>query len=89
LESQVINPTSSNLGILDNLIILDVDAINWRESVTRGSDLGNNSNFGAGVDTLVSRKIGYLCGKNQSHSYQNHRDCHSDIVLMFTSESDY
>jgi len=89
LESQVINSTDSNLSILDDLIVLDVDTMNWREGVTRGSDLGDNSNLGAGVDGLASRKISYLCGKNQSHSCQNHRDCHSGTVLMFTSESDH
>ena len=34
----------------------------------------DNSDLGTGVDSLASKKIGHLLGRNLSHSCQNHRD---------------
>jgi len=36
--------------------------------------LVDNSDLGTGVDSLASRKIGHLLGRNLSHSCQSHRD---------------
>ena len=34
----------------------------------------DNSDLGTGVDSLASKKIGHLLGRNLSHSCQSHRD---------------
>jgi len=44
------------------------------EFITWGCDLVDNSDLGTGVDSLASRKIGHLLGRNLSHSCQSHRD---------------
>ena len=48
-----IHPTDSDLGILDDLTVLDVNATDFGGGVTGGDELGVNGNFGAGVDGLA------------------------------------
>jgi len=48
-----IHPADSDLGILDNLTVLDVDATGFGEGVSGANELGDNGDLGVGVDGLA------------------------------------
>jgi len=48
-----IHPADSDLGILDSLTVLDIDATDFGEGVTGANELGDTGDLGVGVDGLA------------------------------------